>query len=261
MEKNSIFKILLVGASLLTLTACSLFGPKPGVRDQNFYVEGIDPKDAQAIPVEIAMQIKQISEDGLLVMEKKEERHIACTKAHVDGQKKRRKAKRGLFAGRRNGPLMKGWAKEKGTKHYHKSKGIKRTGGKTVNYMVKLGDTLMKIAFEKHGDYLRWKEIYQVNRDKMKSPRKMQVGTELTIHNVKYVYIKRDGQPYLIKKEDTLKAISKKLYGDETRWKEIWANNPQLIQNPSKIYAGFTLYYKPDAQNNLNLRVPAKANN
>jgi hypothetical protein len=117
------------------------------------------------------------------------------------------------------------------------------TGGKTVSYIVRLGDTLMKIAFEKYANYLRWKDIYKVNKDKMSSPERMQVGTELTIKNVKYIYIKRDGKPYLIRKMDTLKSISQKLYGTPDRWEEIWKNNPQLIKNPKQIYAGFTLYY------------------
>jgi hypothetical protein len=120
------------------------------------------------------------------------------------------------------------------------------TGGKTVNYIVRLGDTLMKIAFEKYANYLRWKDIYKINKDKMKSPERMQVGTELTIKNVKYIYIKRDGKPYLIRKMDTLKSISEKLYGTQNRWQDIWKNNPQLIRNPKKIYAGFTLYYPAD---------------
>lgn len=119
-------------------------------------------------------------------------------------------------------------------------------GGKTVNYIVRLGDTLMKIAFEKYANYLRWKDIYKINKDKMKSPERMQVGTELTIKNVKYIYIKRDGKPYLIRKMDTLKSISEKLYGTQDRWKDIWKNNPELIRNPKKIYAGFTLYYPAD---------------
>ncbi len=141
---------------------------------------------------------------------------------------------------------------------YYKANKTKLTGGKTISYIVKLGDTLMKIAFEKYGNYLRWKDIYQVNSHKMKSPRKMQVGTELMIENVKYVYIKKDGNPYLIKKEDTLKSISKKLYGTSDRWKDIWRNNPQLIKNPKKIYAGFTLYYNPASNESGLIRVPAK---
>ncbi len=129
---------------------------------------------------------------------------------------------------------------------------------KTVSYIVRLGDTLMKIAFEKYANYLKWKDIYKVNKNKIKKPELMQVGTELTIRNVKYIYIKRDGKPYLIKKMDTLKSISQKLYGTPDRWKDIWKNNPQLVKNPKKIYAGFTLYYPIKATfENPELRLPS----
>ncbi|MEZ4872278.1 MAG: LysM peptidoglycan-binding domain-containing protein [Bdellovibrionales bacterium] len=129
--------------------------------------------------------------------------------------------------------------------------------GQTVYYTVRLGDTLMKIAFDKYGNYLRWKEIYQLNKDKMAHYTKMPVGTVLTIENVQYVFIKKEGTPYLIRKNDTLKSIAKKVYGDESRWRDIWKNNPQLILNPKKIYAGFTLYYKPDGK--VQLRTPSSS--
>lgn|GEM_PF-3003783 len=171
---------------------------------------------------------------------------------------KHRHKKKGPFLAKGKGPLMRGRKGRLGAITNYKSTLPPLKGGKTVSYIVKLGDTLMKIAFEKHANYLRWKDIYKVNKNKMISPRKMKVGTELTIENVKYVYIKRDGQPYLIKKEDTLKSISKKLYGTENKWKDIWKNNPQLVQNPKKIYSGFTLYYQPEKGEAQFLRVPAE---
>ena len=107
----------------------------------------------------------------------------------------------------------------------------------------------MKIAFEKYGNYLRWREIYKLNRHKMDHYTKMAVGTVLTIQNVKYVYIQKNGRPYLIRNGDTLKSIAKNLLGTTEKWREIWKNNPQLIINPKKIFAGFTLYYNEESRN------------
>lgn len=170
-----------------------------------------------------------------------------------------RHKKKKPFLARGKGPLMRGRKGRLGAITNYKSSLTPLKGGKTVSYIVKMGDTLMKIAFEKYANYLRWKDIYKVNKNKMISPKKMKIGTELTIENVKYVYVKKDGQPYLIRKEDTLKSISKKLYGTEDKWKDIWKNNPQLVQNPKKIYSGFTLYYQPENGEAQFLRVPAEA--
>ncbi len=55
---------------------------------------------------------------------------------------------------------------------------------------------------------------------------------ELTVMNGKKVY--------LVKPGDTLAGIAGKLFGDTTRWKEIWQANPQ-IRKPGLIFPGDTL--------------------
>jgi len=67
----------------------------------------------------------------------------------------------------------------------------------------------------------------------------------LKISGVEYLVIKKNGLPYLIRRNDTLGKISNKVYGVPKHWPRIWKNNPELIQDPNKIYAGFTLYYEP----------------
>jgi nucleoid-associated protein YgaU len=116
--------------------------------------------------------------------------------------------------------------------------------GKTQQYKVKPGDTLMKISFEMFGNLYRWKEIYEANRGKFADYKAMPIGTVLTIYGVEYVVIQRNGKPYLIKRNDTLRRISNQLYGNADYWQELWHNNPQLIQNPNQIYYGFTMYYR-----------------
>lgn len=118
--------------------------------------------------------------------------------------------------------------------------------GQSINYTVKRGDTLMKISFEKYGNLYRWKDIYDMNRNKISSVNYLVPGMVLQIEGVEYVVIEKNGSPYLIKRADTLLKISKKLYGQQDKWKNLWNNNRQLIHDPNKIYAGFTMYYQAE---------------
>ncbi len=119
------------------------------------------------------------------------------------------------------------------------------SNGKTENYKVRSGDTLMKISFEKFGNIYRWREIYESNKSKIPNFNSLTAGTLLTIQGVEYIVIRKNGQPYLIRRGDTLVKISNNVYNTPTEWKGIWKNNPQLIKDPNKIYAGFTVYYVP----------------
>jgi len=110
-------------------------------------------------------------------------------------------------------------------------------------YVVKKGDTLMKISFAQYGSVYKWKKIMHDNKDKVIDYSKLQPGTELSIAGDTYIVVERNGHPYLIKKNDTLMRISGKIYGDVKKWPLLWNNNKQLIQDPNKIYAGLTLYY------------------
>jgi nucleoid-associated protein YgaU len=153
-------------------------------------------------------------------------------------------------SGRKSGPRGKG--------HGHSQK-----------YVVKRGDTLMKISFAKYGNVYRWREIYNANKPLIPDYNHLRWGTVLTIYGVEYVVIEKNGTPYLIKRSDTLVKLSKKFYGTPAKWKQIWQNNSHLIQNPNHLFAGFTIYYlnseglhevKQTKKNtgSLNRRVPAQ---
>ncbi|MEO0337357.1 MAG: LysM peptidoglycan-binding domain-containing protein, partial [Pseudomonadota bacterium] len=221
------------------------------------------------VPADIAQDIQSISEEGVIYRFKKEEREElnspqaplarAAEQPRYQQEEQVLEAEpevvkeagplagsRGPLAARKrvetSGPL------QKRSRVKLRAPGSRGQGGKTINYVVKKGDTLMEISFDKHGDYLRWREIYRDNRSKMSHWTKMRVGTMLTINNVNYVYIQKNGKPYFIQKGDTLKSIAQKLYGSPLMWKALWKNNPQLIRKPNKLYAGFTLYYQPKGQ-------------
>lgn len=125
--------------------------------------------------------------------------------------------------------------------------------GEATSYTVNGGDTLMKIAFEVYGDLYQWRHIHEMNRDKVQDPNRLTKGMVLMIDKpASPVQIERNGEAYLIKTGDTLGSISNEVYGTPGKWRTLWENNRQLIKDPNRIFAGFTLYYTPDqgSQNN-----------
>jgi hypothetical protein len=126
----------------------------------------------------------------------------------------------------------------------------KKAAGKkdrgTVTYRVKPYDTLMKISFALFGDLRRWREIAEQNPSKIGKLNSLTPGTFLHIRVTGAVDVDKNGDPYLIRRRDTLIKISDHLYGTPRKWWALWDNNRQLIHDPNRIYAGFTLYYHPD---------------
>jgi nucleoid-associated protein YgaU len=122
---------------------------------------------------------------------------------------------------------------------------VEGSGG-TESYSFKPGDTLMKIAFETYGDLYQWRKILEANRDVITDPNQIPAGTTLKLERpASPVSISRNGEAYQIRSGDTLGTISQQVYGTPSKWRDIWDNNRELIKDPNKIYAGFTLYYLP----------------
>jgi nucleoid-associated protein YgaU len=116
--------------------------------------------------------------------------------------------------------------------------------GEIKSYVVQKGDTYMRLAWKFYGDYTKWKMISNLNG----GMQKLTVGTTITYNAPdKEFNWSPDGEPYLILLGDTLGKISGKVYGASNKWKKIWDNNRPLIKDPNLIFAGFTLYYLPDA--------------
>ena len=116
--------------------------------------------------------------------------------------------------------------------------------GQIKTYNVQRGDTLMQIAFKLYGDTTKWKEIKNMNSDKITNNTSLRTNTQLKYRapNAPFVW-NPSGVPYIIKSGDTLGTISNSVYSTPTKWKDIWENNKPLIKNPNVIYAGFTVYY------------------
>lgn len=102
----------------------------------------------------------------------------------------------------------------------------------------------MKISFETYGDLFKWRQIYEANRDRISDPNNVPPGTVLKLEKPSSpVQISRNGKKYLIKSGDTLGTISDDVYGTTAKWRRLWDNNREMIKDPNRIFAGFTLYY------------------
>jgi len=128
-------------------------------------------------------------------------------------------------------------------------------------YTVTGGETLMRIAFDKYGDIYKWREIYEANKSVITDPNAIPAGTVLKLEKGSLFVDDRTGDKYLIKRGDTLGTISGEVYGTQAKWRKLWEHNRKLIHDPNLIFAGFYLYYIPEA-NQLapkDERVPASS--
>ncbi|MBD66873.1 MAG: hypothetical protein CME62_16845 [Halobacteriovoraceae bacterium] len=115
--------------------------------------------------------------------------------------------------------------------------------GQEGSWTVSQGETLMIIAFKIYGDYGRWRDIKNMNSDKLAGSNTISSGMVLRYEAPAEPFIwNPEGNPYLIKVGDTLGKISTTTYGTNKFWKNIWDNNTPLIKDPNKIFAGFTIY-------------------
>jgi len=115
--------------------------------------------------------------------------------------------------------------------------------GESATWSVASNETLMLIAFKIYGDYDRWRELASMNRNVLGSSNNVSAGMQLNYKVPAEPFVwNPEGNPYLIKRGDTLAKISTTTYGTRKFWRNIFDNNRPLIKNPHEIFAGFTLY-------------------
>lgn len=121
---------------------------------------------------------------------------------------------------------------------------ISEMAGSEKMYTVQKNETLMLVAFKLYGDYERWKELANYNRDTLKGSVAVREGMQLKYMAPAEEFVwNPEGLPYLIRTGDTLGGISANVYQTPKKWKMIWDNNRPLIKDPNRIFAGFTIYY------------------
>jgi len=130
--------------------------------------------------------------------------------------------------------------------------GVNRNGltNQTNTYEVRgEHETLMLVAYKIYGDYSLWRTIADLNQDILNGGIDIQPGMHLKywIPVEGYSFVP-EGNPFLVRKGQSLSIISDQVYRDWRRWKEIYTHNQPFIKNPNLIYEGSTLFYVPDHQ-------------
>lgn len=103
-------------------------------------------------------------------------------------------------------------------------------------YTVRPGDSLSKIAQRYFGDAMRYKDVFAANRDIVADPNKIYPGQRLAIPD-----LFESTENYTVRLNDWLSKISKRIYGDASKYRKIYAANRGFIQDPNVIYPGQNL--------------------
>lgn len=102
------------------------------------------------------------------------------------------------------------------------------------SHVVRTGETLATIARLGLGDATRWREIFDLNRDRIKNPDVVRVGQELRVPFSLIVHVVQPG--------DSLRRIAAQFLGSELRWREIFEANRDVLQNPDQLRVGQRLH-------------------
>ncbi|MFC4072674.1 LysM peptidoglycan-binding domain-containing protein [Actinoplanes subglobosus] len=117
--------------------------------------------------------------------------------------------------------------------------GVLPGGQPPRTYTVQRGDSLAKIAREQLGDEARWPEIFVLNRATVQNPNRIFPGQVLFLPPA------QSSGPiprlYTVKAGDSLSRIAREKLGDESRWREIFNLNRDVISDPDRIFPGQVL--------------------
>lgn len=123
----------------------------------------------------------------------------------------------------------------------------------SVFHTVQKGDTLGKIAKTQYGDASKYPVIFEANKPMLSHPDKIYPGQVLRIPPVEGTYsatVKAGAtaSTYTVQSGDTLGKIAKEMYGDASKYKDIFEANTDKLKNPDAIRVGQVLNI-PSANN------------
>jgi LysM repeat protein len=98
-------------------------------------------------------------------------------------------------------------------------------------YRVEPGDSLWSIAADQLGDGPLWPLIVDANQDLIAWADRIEVGWQLRIPEIEGAA----SGDYVVQPGDSLAAIAETLWGDASRWPELWEANRDRVADPHVI--------------------------
>jgi hypothetical protein len=107
-------------------------------------------------------------------------------------------------------------------------------------HVVQPGESLRMLAQRFLGNEMRWREIFNANRDKISKPDLIRPGMTLLIPlGEQPLPVPR--LTHVVREGENLRMLAQRFLGDEMRWPEIFNANRDKISNPDLIHVGVEL--------------------
>lgn len=119
--------------------------------------------------------------------------------------------------------------------------------GTKMAYYIRPGDTIASIAQKIYGNKSKWRELASENN--IVNPNRIYSGDVLyytlddASKNFADSYESAPKSSVTVQAGDTLSQIAAKVYGNESEWRTLWKENPQ-IHNPDVISAGMVVSFR-----------------
>lgn len=140
---------------------------------------------------------------------------------------------------------------------------IKNSSKRTVFTQIKAisGDTLSQIATRSLGSTSYWPQLLAANRDQLGRPEDLREGMTIRIPKImgtsNPAALDQNRPPadsrsgtsiYRVQPNDTLSAISRRVFGSDDRWMEIYSLNRRKLRDADQLPIGMVLILPSDAR-------------
>jgi len=111
--------------------------------------------------------------------------------------------------------------------------------------VVQEGETLSSIAERYLGSSGRWRALFEANQHQISAPNQITPGMELELPLTPRSEPGPQKATYVVRSGDSLSGIANRVFGDRSRWDEIYRANRDVLDDPDTLPVGTKLTLPP----------------